>query len=112
MSGQTEIPHKVLHVPNIDFSIHQLALNPSGKLLAIAGAFQVAVVVLPRAGYTKLVSSSIECKYVFSSPLMSCVYSIIGQSKWDNSIMGLHPRYPFARLTGIRGERQDQRSWS
>ncbi|KAH0840061.1 hypothetical protein J3R83DRAFT_1028 [Lanmaoa asiatica] len=56
--------YKVLHVPNVDFQIHQLALNPSGKLLAVAGAYQVAVVVLPRAGYTKVVSSSIDCKAV------------------------------------------------
>ena len=59
---------QVLHAPNIDFQIHQLALNPSGKLLAVAGAYQVAVVVLPRAGYTKVVSSSIDCKYASSSP--------------------------------------------
>ncbi|KAG9317592.1 hypothetical protein JVU11DRAFT_1800 [Chiua virens] len=64
LGRETGKSYKVLHVPNIDFPIHQLALNPSGKLLAVAGAYQVAVVVLPRAGYTKLVSSSVDCKAV------------------------------------------------
>lgn len=58
---------QVLHVPNVDFQIHQLALNPSGKLLAVAGAYQVAVVVLPRTGYTKVVSASVDCKYASPS---------------------------------------------
>lgn len=53
---------KVLNTPNIQFSIHQLVLNPGGKLIAVAGAYQVAVVVLPRAGYSKLVSTSLDCK--------------------------------------------------
>ncbi|EGO27441.1 hypothetical protein SERLADRAFT_446672 [Serpula lacrymans var. lacrymans S7.9] len=55
---------KILKTPSIEFEIHQLALNPSGKLLAVAGASQVAVVVLPRAGYAKLVPTSIECKSI------------------------------------------------
>lgn len=54
---------QVLHTPNVQFEIHQLALNPSGKLLAVAGAFQVAVVVLPRPGFTRLVPATIDCKY-------------------------------------------------
>ncbi|KAI6047305.1 hypothetical protein EDC04DRAFT_2622716 [Pisolithus marmoratus] len=55
---------EVLHTPNIDFEIHQIVANQSGKLLAIAGAYQVAVVVLPRPGYWKLVSCTIDCKSV------------------------------------------------
>ena len=55
--------HQVLHTPNLQFDIHQITTNPTGKLLAIAGAYQVAVVVLPRAGHSKLVSTSINCKY-------------------------------------------------
>lgn len=39
-----------------------MALNPNGKLLAVAGAFQVAVIVLPRPGFTRLVPSSVDCK--------------------------------------------------
>lgn len=53
---------KILNTPDIQFGINQLALNPSGKLIAVAGAYQVAVVVLPRAGYSKLVPSSVDCK--------------------------------------------------
>ncbi|KAF9008902.1 hypothetical protein BDQ17DRAFT_1349165 [Cyathus striatus] len=54
--------YKTLHTPNIQFEIHQIALNPTGKLLAVAGAFQVAVVVLPRTGFTRLVSETIDSK--------------------------------------------------
>ncbi|KAG2013406.1 hypothetical protein CC2G_010323 [Coprinopsis cinerea AmutBmut pab1-1] len=56
--------YKVMHTPNVNFEIHQISLNPSGKLLAIAGAFQVAVVVMPRPGYNRLVPDSIDCKAV------------------------------------------------
>lgn len=48
----------------MDFEIRQIALNPNGKLLAVAGVSQVAVVVLPRAGFTRLVAPTVECKYV------------------------------------------------
>ncbi|KAH9943317.1 uncharacterized protein BXZ73DRAFT_40479 [Epithele typhae] len=54
--------YKVLHTPNIQFDIHQIVLNPTGKLLAVASAFQVAVVVLPRSGFSKLVTSTVDCK--------------------------------------------------
>ncbi|KAL4075973.1 hypothetical protein J3A83DRAFT_2092947 [Scleroderma citrinum] len=62
--GKSTRSYKVLHTPNVQFEIYQIAPNPSGKLLAIAGAYQVAVVVLPRAGYSKLVSTSIDCRSV------------------------------------------------
>lgn len=62
--GKSARSYKVLHTPNIDFEIHQIVTNPSGKLLAVAGAYQVAVIVLPRPGYSKLVSSTIDCKSV------------------------------------------------
>lgn len=55
---------QILHTPNIQFDIHQLVLNPHEKLLAVAGAFQVAVIVLPRTGFTQLVPATIDCKYV------------------------------------------------
>lgn len=58
----THASDKVLHTPNIQFEAHQLALNPSGKLLAVAGAFQVAVIVLPRQGFMRLVPNTIDCK--------------------------------------------------
>ncbi|KAJ3991757.1 hypothetical protein F5050DRAFT_1812174 [Lentinula boryana] len=56
--------YKILHTPNIQFKIDQIALNSNGKLLAVAGAFQVAVAVLPRAGYSRLVSETIDCKCI------------------------------------------------
>ncbi|KAI0729377.1 hypothetical protein C8Q72DRAFT_778331 [Fomitopsis betulina] len=54
--------YKVLNTPNVNFGIHQMALSPHGKLLAVAGAFQVAVVVLPRASFTKSVPTTVDCK--------------------------------------------------
>lgn len=64
LGKSTNKSFKILNTPNIQFGIHQLALNPSGKLIAVAGAYQVAVVVLPRAGYSKLVPSSVDCKSI------------------------------------------------
>ncbi|PPQ66758.1 hypothetical protein CVT24_008715 [Panaeolus cyanescens] len=66
LSQSARKSYKTLRTPNMQFEIHQIALNPTGKLLAIAGAFQVAVVVLPRAGYTRLVPDVIECKHVLA----------------------------------------------
>ncbi|KAJ7179843.1 hypothetical protein C8R43DRAFT_376383 [Mycena crocata] len=54
--------YKTLHTPNLQFDIHQISLNPSGKLLAVAGACQVGVVVLPRSGFARLVPDTIDCK--------------------------------------------------
>ncbi|KAF7301405.1 hypothetical protein MIND_00705700 [Mycena indigotica] len=54
--------YKTLHTPNLQFEIRQLALNPSGKLLAVAGECQIGVVVLPRSGYARLVPETIDCK--------------------------------------------------
>ncbi|EEB90353.1 hypothetical protein MPER_11451 [Moniliophthora perniciosa FA553] len=53
--------YKTLHTPNIRFEIHQICLNSSGKLLAVAGVYQVAIVVLPRAGYSRLIPETIDC---------------------------------------------------
>nr|GAT54001.1 predicted protein [Mycena chlorophos] len=53
---------KTLHTPNLQFDIRQIALNPSGKLLAVAGDCQVGVVVLPRSGYARLLPDKIDCK--------------------------------------------------
>ncbi|KAF9055104.1 hypothetical protein BDZ89DRAFT_1055715 [Hymenopellis radicata] len=64
ISQSTQKQYKTLHVPNVQFDIHQIALNPSGKLLAVAGAFQVAVIVLPRPGFSRLVPDTLDCKSV------------------------------------------------
>ncbi|KAG6880302.1 hypothetical protein C0992_000079 [Termitomyces sp. T32_za158] len=62
--SRTRQTYKTLHTPNIQFEIHQISLNPSGKLLAVAGAFQVAVIVLPRAGFSRLIPETLDCKSV------------------------------------------------
>ncbi|RDB22839.1 Nucleoporin nup82 [Hypsizygus marmoreus] len=64
LGRSTRQTYKTLHTPNIQFEIHQVSLNPSGKLLAVAGAFQVAVIVLPRSGFSRLVPDKLDCKSV------------------------------------------------
>jgi nucleoporin NUP82 len=53
---------QTLHTPNIQFNIHQLVLCPGGKMLAVAGKHQVAVIMLPRQAYYKLVTAKVDCK--------------------------------------------------
>ncbi|KAF7331967.1 hypothetical protein MKEN_00077000 [Mycena kentingensis (nom. inval.)] len=62
LSSTAPKSYKTLHTPNLQFNIHQIALNPSGKLLAVAGECQVGIVVLPRSGYARLVPETIDCK--------------------------------------------------
>ncbi|KAI0375777.1 hypothetical protein BV20DRAFT_16076 [Pilatotrama ljubarskyi] len=62
--GSSQKSYKILHTPNVQFEIHQIVLNPNGKLLAIAGAFQVAVIVLPRTGFNRLVTATVDCKSI------------------------------------------------
>ncbi|KAF8592657.1 hypothetical protein K439DRAFT_1650279 [Ramaria rubella] len=56
--------YKTLYTPNVEFAIRQMTINHNGKLLAIAGTHQVAVVSLPRAGYSKLVTSKVDCRTI------------------------------------------------
>ena len=62
LSSNVDLLLQVLHTPNIQFDITQLSLNPTRKLLVVAGTFQVAVVVLPRPGFMRLVPTIIDCK--------------------------------------------------
>ena len=48
-----------------------MVLNPNAKLLAIAGAYEVAIVVLPRASPMRLASNMVDCKYVAGLSLAS-----------------------------------------
>ncbi|PBL02649.1 hypothetical protein ARMGADRAFT_1050264 [Armillaria gallica] len=63
-SHSSEKQYKTLHTPNLQFEIHHISLNPGGKLLAVAGASQVAVIVLPRSGFLRLVPDQLDCKSV------------------------------------------------
>lgn len=53
---------QVLHAPSVDFPVKQLSLSPEGNLLAVVGERQLAVVILPRPGYSRMPGSNIECK--------------------------------------------------
>ncbi|EIW82422.1 hypothetical protein CONPUDRAFT_123331 [Coniophora puteana RWD-64-598 SS2] len=64
MDKSTGKSYKVLRTPNIQFNVRQLAVNASGKLLAVAGEYELAVVVLPRAGYPSHSQPSIDCKSI------------------------------------------------
>ncbi|KAG8881216.1 hypothetical protein FRB97_009785 [Tulasnella sp. 331] len=61
-SSSSAKAYKVLHAPNVDFEIEQLAINLEGKFLVVAGLTQVAVVILPRPAYVRLVTARVDCK--------------------------------------------------
>ncbi|KAG8700604.1 hypothetical protein FRC09_005851, partial [Ceratobasidium sp. 395] len=64
-SGNNEdISYKTLSTPNVAFDIKHMVLNPTGKLLAVVGARQVAVVILPRPGVSRTSSTRIECSSI------------------------------------------------
>lgn len=62
--SKSQKTYKSLNTPNVTFTIRQMTLNPNGKFLAVAGTFEVAVVVLPRSGFTRLVPTSVDCKSI------------------------------------------------
>ncbi|KAF8709136.1 Nuclear pore component, partial [Rhizoctonia solani] len=72
-----EVVYKTLSTPNVTFEIKHMVVNPTGKLLAVVGRRQVAVVVLPRPGVTKTMSTRIEC----SSIQIGEYYHVPGSSK-------------------------------
>ncbi|GAB1519998.1 hypothetical protein RhiTH_003071 [Rhizoctonia solani] len=72
-----EVVYKTLSTPNVTFEIKHMVVNPTGKLLAAVGRRQVAVVVLPRPGVTKTMSTRIEC----SSIQIGEYYHVPGSSK-------------------------------
>ncbi|PWZ02689.1 hypothetical protein BCV70DRAFT_196935 [Testicularia cyperi] len=47
---------------HLGFEVQHLSVNPTGKLLACVGEDQIAIVVLPRSGYTKHVERTITCR--------------------------------------------------
>ncbi len=63
VGGEYDIGHyKTLKSTTLNFEIHQLVLNPTGKLLAVVGKNEVAVVVLPRKGWATAYGNQIECR--------------------------------------------------
>ncbi|CAE6426563.1 unnamed protein product [Rhizoctonia solani] len=75
--GIEEVAYKTLSTPNVTFEIKHMVVNPTGKLLAVVGGRQVAVIVLPRPGITKTLSTRIEC----SSIQIGEYYHVPGSSK-------------------------------
>ena len=55
---------QVLSSPALDFPVEQLLVNPTGKLLAVVGRYELAIVVLPRRGYMKQVGTMLPAKAV------------------------------------------------
>lgn len=82
--------YKTLHTPNIQFEIHQMSLNPSGTILAVTGAYQVAIVVLPRAGYARQAQQSVDCKALpvgpyYHAPRDSAPIAKVAWHPWGES---------------------------
>lgn len=56
---------QTLAVADIGFEIVSISVNPTGKLLAVIGADQVVVVVLPAPGYGGMAGQKVSCRLVF-----------------------------------------------
>ncbi|KOS15115.1 nuclear pore complex protein [Malassezia pachydermatis] len=56
--------YKILSSSLLDFPIQALAVNPTGKLLAVVGAYTMVLIILPRRGYMKQVGTHILVKAV------------------------------------------------
>ena len=67
-------------------------LNPNARLLAVVGAFQVTVIVLPRHGFTRLAPPTVDCKCVPALELMSCLLMKIGKISAGRPVL---PRFWF-----------------
>lgn len=85
-----------------------MALNSTSKLLAIAGAFQVAVIVLPRPGYSRLVPELIDCTYVFFCQFFTIytAFPSVDLFQLVNSITPYRVPHLSLRLNGILGVKQ------
>ncbi|KAG8722485.1 hypothetical protein FRC08_001541 [Ceratobasidium sp. 394] len=59
-----DVSYKILSTPNVTFDIKHMVVNTTGKLLAVVGARQIAVVILPRPGLTKTSSTRLECSSI------------------------------------------------
>lgn len=68
---------QTLNVPSVTFEIQQLVLNPSAKLLAVVGVRSVAVVVLPRKGWSTAVGHTLDCRSVQATQMLSLVLLLI-----------------------------------
>ena len=84
----------MLDVPAVDFEIQQLILNPTSKLLAVIGVHSIAVVVLPRKGWSSSLNRVISCRsvlsFVFSSAptLTHLRYSSLLVGKFYHALPG------------------------
>ncbi|WVN89902.1 uncharacterized protein L203_105132 [Cryptococcus depauperatus CBS 7841] len=65
--------YKTLLSSHLTFPIHQLALNPTGRLLGVAGRHQLVVLVLPKPSYSLVLKS--DQIDVHSIPIDSFMFS-------------------------------------
>ena len=68
---------------DINFDIRHLSINPTGKLLACVGDSQIALIVMPRSGYTKHVDRDIVCRTVSVAPYYHSAHSDAAIAKVD-----------------------------
>ncbi|KAK4686952.1 nucleoporin NUP82, partial [Tremellales sp. Uapishka_1] len=59
LTGRRE---QTLKSPHLTFTIHQLVLNPTKRLLAVVGETQLVVVVLPKTGFSSSVTSAVTVR--------------------------------------------------
>lgn len=61
-TGADALAYKVLTHELLDFPITGIVVNPTGKLLAVFGTHEVAMVILPRKGYLQHVGTACAVK--------------------------------------------------
>ncbi|PKI85212.1 hypothetical protein MVES1_001181 [Malassezia vespertilionis] len=83
------LAYKVLTDPLLDFTICQVLVNPTGKLLAVVGKYSIVLFALPRRGYMKQVGARVRTKavrigaYYHDShgcgPIAQCAWHLLGR---------------------------------
>lgn len=66
---------QTLYAPHVDFNITQMSLSPEGKFLAVAGAHQLAIVILPRPTYSRLPTAEVECRCVLTEVALTKAFA-------------------------------------
>ncbi|OCF37125.1 hypothetical protein I316_01031 [Kwoniella heveanensis BCC8398] len=82
--------YRNLHSPSLNFAIHHVIPNPTGRLLAVVGHHQIVVLVLPKNSYSVPQSGEVECRAIpideFQfSPSSNDIISKVSWHPWGES---------------------------
>ncbi|WVQ96138.1 hypothetical protein IAU59_003240 [Kwoniella sp. CBS 9459] len=82
--------YKTLHSSALNFAIHHVIPNPTGRLLAVVGHHQIVILVLPKNSYSSPQAGEIECRGIpideFQfSPSSNDIISQVSWHPWGES---------------------------